>query len=61
VLNGTVVAELLSFARRADVDLIALGSQRHSTTRRAFVGGVTTGLARAATCSLLVLPPSRCT
>jgi len=61
VLQGNVVAELLSFARRADVDLIALGSQRHSTTRRAFVGGVTTGLARAATCSLLVLPPSRCT
>ena len=60
VLQGNVVAELLSFARRADVDLIALGSQRHSTARRAFVGGVTTGLARAATCSLLVLPPGRC-
>ena len=59
VLQGNVVAELLSFAHRADVDLIALGSQRHSTARRAFVGGVTTGLARAAACSLLVLPPGR--
>jgi nucleotide-binding universal stress UspA family protein len=59
VLHGNVAAELLSFAERADVDLIAVGSQRHSTARRAFVGGVTTALARAATRSLLVLPPGR--
>ena len=59
VLRGNVVTELLSFAERAQADMIALGSQRHSTARRAFVGGVTTGLARAASCSLLVLPPGR--
>jgi len=57
VLHGSVAPELLSFARRADVDLIAVGSQRHSITRRAFVGSVTTALARAASCSLLVIPP----
>ena len=59
VLHGNVAAELLSFAERADVDVIAVGSQRHSVARRAFVGGVTTALARAATHSLLVLPPGR--
>ena len=57
VLNGNVVTELLSFAERADVDMIAVGSQRHSVARRAFVGGVTTALARAAARSLFVLPP----
>jgi nucleotide-binding universal stress UspA family protein len=59
VLHGNVAAELLSFADRANADLIALGSQRHSIARRAFVGGVTTALARSATRSLLVLPPGR--
>jgi nucleotide-binding universal stress UspA family protein len=59
VLHGHVVSELLSFAERADIDLIALGSQRHTIARRAFVGGVTSALARAGACSLLVLPPNR--
>jgi len=59
ILHGNVAAELLSYAERADVDLLAVGSQRHSIARRSFVGGVTTALARAATCSLLVLPPNR--
>lgn len=57
VLNGNVITELLSFAERADVDVIAVGSQRHSVARRAFVGSVTTALARAAERSLFVLPP----
>jgi len=57
VLKGGVGAELLSFAYRAEADLIAVGSQRHSIARHAFVGSVTTALARAATCSLLVIPP----
>jgi len=59
VLQGSVVPELLSFAERADVDVIAAGSQRHSIARRAFVGSVTTALARAATRSLFVIPPGR--
>ena len=57
VLNGRVAAELLSLAERADVDVLAVGSQRHSITHRAFLGSVTTALARAATRSLLVVPP----
>jgi nucleotide-binding universal stress UspA family protein len=59
VLHGNVAAELLSFAKRAEVDLIAVGSQRHSIARRAVVGSVTTALARAAACSLFVIPPGR--
>lgn len=57
VLTGRVAAELLSFAERADVDVLAVGSQRHSIAHRAFLGSVTTALARSATRSLLVVPP----
>lgn len=59
VLRGGVAPELLSFAQRSEIDLLAVGSQQHSIARRAFVGSVTTALARAATCSLLVIPPGR--
>ena len=59
VLHGAVAPELLSFVERADIDVLAVGSQRHSIARRAFVGGVTTALTRAAACSLLVIPPGR--
>lgn len=59
VLHGGVAPELLSFAQRADIDVLAVGSQRHSIARRAVVGSVTTALARAATCSLFVIPPGR--
>ena len=58
VLSGRVAAELLSFADRANVDVLAVGSQRHSVAHRAFLGSVTTALARAATRSLLVVPPA---
>jgi nucleotide-binding universal stress UspA family protein len=59
MLHGGVAPELLSFARRAEVDLIAVGSQRHSIARRAVVGSVTSALARAAQSSLFVIPPGR--
>jgi len=59
VLRGGVAAELQSFAHRAEVDLLAVGSQRHSIARHAVVGSVTSALARAATTSLLVIPPGR--
>ena len=59
VLKGGVAEELLSFAHRAEIDLLAVGSQRHSIARHAFVGSVTSALARAATCSLFVIPPGR--
>ena len=59
VLRGNVAAELQSFAHRAEVDVIAVGSQRHSIARQAVVGSVTSALARAATTSLFVIPPGR--
>jgi nucleotide-binding universal stress UspA family protein len=59
VLRGGVAAELQSFAYRAEVDVIAVGSQRHSIARQAVVGSVTSALARAATTSLFVIPPGR--
>jgi len=59
VLRGGVAAELQSFAHRAEVDLLAVGSQRHSIARQAVVGNVTSALARAATTSLFVIPPGR--
>jgi nucleotide-binding universal stress UspA family protein len=59
VLQGAVAPQLLSVAARADVDVIAVGSQQHNIAHRAFVGSVTTALARAASCSLLVVPPTR--
>jgi len=59
VLRGGVAAELQSFAHRAEVDLLAVGSQRHSIARHAVVGSVTSALARAATTSLFVIPPGR--
>jgi nucleotide-binding universal stress UspA family protein len=59
VLHGGVAPALLSFAQRAEVDVIAVGSQRHSIARRAVVGSVTSALARAAGCSLFVIPPGR--
>jgi len=59
VLRGGVAAELQSFAQRAEVDLLAVGSQRHSIARRAVVGSVTSALAREATTSLFVIPPGR--
>ena len=59
VLRGNVPAELQSFAYRAEVDLLAVGSQRHSIARQAVVGSVTSALARAATMSLFVIPPGR--
>jgi nucleotide-binding universal stress UspA family protein len=59
VLRGGVAAELQSFAQRAEVELLAVGSQRHSIARRAVVGSVTSALAREATTSLFVIPPGR--
>ena len=57
ILHGSVTSALLAFARRSGADLVAVGSQRHTVAQRALVGSVTTALARAAECSMLVIPP----
>ena len=56
-LEGDTPAQLLRFVERTGAELLAVGSQRHSTASRMLLGSVTTALARAARCSLLVTPP----
>jgi nucleotide-binding universal stress UspA family protein len=58
-LEGDTPEQLLQFAERTGAELVAVGSQRHSTASRMLLGSVTTALARAARCSLLVTPPVR--
>jgi nucleotide-binding universal stress UspA family protein len=58
VLQGEPSAELLSFAERADAELIAVGSQRHTTAHSLVLGSVTTTLVRDGRYSLLVTPPA---
>lgn len=55
-LAGDPVKELLDFARGAEVDLIACGSQGHDFLERLLVGSVATGLIRAARCATLIVP-----
>ncbi|MFI5310705.1 MAG: universal stress protein [Gemmatimonadales bacterium] len=57
-LEGEPPAQLLSLAQRTGADLIALGSHRHSFVGRLVLGSVVTSLIRAATVSLLVIPPA---
>jgi nucleotide-binding universal stress UspA family protein len=58
MLNGQPGAELLSFAERADIDLIAVGSHRHPFLTHLLLGSVTSTLVRDARRSLLVSPPA---
>jgi nucleotide-binding universal stress UspA family protein len=57
VLNGDPAAELLSFATRADADVIATGRHRRSTLDRLLVGSVTATIVRDARCSVLMAGP----
>ncbi|HEX6060262.1 MAG TPA: universal stress protein [Gemmatimonadaceae bacterium] len=56
-LEGDTADELVGFARRSDVDLLAVGSHGHDFIERLLLGSVTTRLLRRATCSVLVTPP----
>jgi nucleotide-binding universal stress UspA family protein len=58
VKHGDPTRELLAFAERADIDLIATGSRGHGAIARAIVGSVSTRVARAARCAVLVTPPA---
>jgi len=58
MLQGEPAAEIMSFAERADIDLISVGSHRHPFLTRLLVGSVTTALVRDARISLLVSPPT---
>ncbi|MEP6619055.1 MAG: universal stress protein [bacterium] len=58
VLDGSVPSALADFARRTHAGLIALGARQQHFADRRVLGGVTSGLVRDATRSLLVVPPS---
>ncbi|MCB1311450.1 MAG: universal stress protein [Sedimentitalea sp.] len=57
VLRGEPEAELVRATHSADVDLIALGPNRSSFIRRAFLGSVTRRLLRDAGCDVLIGRP----
>ncbi len=58
-LIGNPSTELLAYATAEHADLIAAGSHRHSFVGRLVLGSVTTDLLRAATHSVLVIPPEQ--
>lgn len=58
-LAGDPASQLLALAERTDAECIAVGSRRHGALDRWLVGSVTTDLARAGECSLLIVPPRR--
>ena len=57
ILSGDPAQELVAYARRTEVDLIAAGSHGHGFVSRLVLGSVTTKLLRSSTCSVLVVPP----
>ena len=50
--------EILSFARKKDIDLIVIGRQGHSSIQKAFFGNVTEKVVRKADCAVIVVPLS---
>jgi nucleotide-binding universal stress UspA family protein len=56
MLNGDVASSLLTYARKAGVELIACGGRRHSFIERVLLGSVSTELIRRANCTVVVVP-----
>jgi nucleotide-binding universal stress UspA family protein len=55
-VRGDPAASLLSLARQAQCDLIAVGTQRHGVLERMVVGSVATRVLRTARCGVLAVP-----
>ncbi len=55
VLSGHAGDELVKFAEKNDVDLIVIGSGRHSAVSRFLLGSTSESVARHAPCSTLVI------
>jgi nucleotide-binding universal stress UspA family protein len=58
-LSVSVAAALLTHAEHTNCDLIAVGSARQGRLERWMMGSVSTELVRDASCSVLVVPPTR--
>ena len=56
IVRGDPAPALLAFAQQANVDLIAVGTQRHSFIERMMVGSVATRVLRTARCAVLAVP-----
>lgn len=55
-VRGDPATSLLAFARQAQCDLIAVGTQRHGILERMVVGSVATRVLRTARCGVLAVP-----
>lgn len=58
VRGGSEAAEILSFAEKAQSDLIVIGRHGHSGIHKAFFGSVAEKIVRKANCAVLVVPLS---
>lgn len=52
------VAEILNFVQEEKPDLTVLGTHGHGAIKRALIGSVASGVARAAPCPVLLVPPA---
>jgi len=50
--------EIVCFAREAGSDLVVMATHGYGTVRRALIGSTASGVARAAHCPVLLLPPA---
>jgi nucleotide-binding universal stress UspA family protein len=50
--------EILRFTREENVDLIVIGTHGYGAVKRALIGGVASGVARAARQPVLMVPPA---
>jgi len=57
LLKGDLADELLAFAERERVELIATGSHGYGLISRAILGSLSTRVVRSAHCAVLVAPP----
>jgi len=55
-VRGDAAQSLLAFGQQANVDLIAVGTQRHSLYERLVVGSVATRVLRTSQCAVLAVP-----
>lgn len=56
--SGDAARELIAYAAQEGADVIAAGSHGHGHVARLVLGSVSTSLLRAATCAVLVVPPT---
>ena len=59
LLRGETGAALLEYSSRADVDLVATGTQGETELERHRTGSVSTAVLRGAPCLVLIAPPPR--